>query len=241
MNIILLVLLSAFSNVLSFNYLTYDISQNIQELINFPEVDLEGRYSNDIKLMAEADSEEKIATCMLLIRNNLFVVNEDIQTILKETKFNKNEVFDRALIDMYNNCIDKISPSIINDIYNTEKAQEIHNPNRGIDFKLDTEKLIKTKPLFSSIDKEILKILYDEKDISNTTESVSMENVENNVIVEFFNELTFNKIKFMFMGFVAGVILFLLLNFSYKIISKTKKAVVTQNHTPNTGKKIKTK
>jgi type I restriction enzyme R subunit len=61
------------------------------------------------------------------------------------------------------------------------------------------------------------------------------------LIVDFINELTINKLKFMFMGFVAGVILFLLLNFSYKFLSKTKKAVITPIHTPNNHRKIKTK
>lgn len=148
---------------LQFNYLTYKRTDDIKQLLIFDPVELGDEYKEDLELIDKVKEDEKKTTCMILVRNNIFYVNEDLKQILKSTKFNKADVFDRAILDMYNTCILKITQKIVNDFFLTNNPKVLDTTDVGIDFSFNSDKLINSKPIFAPYEKELIKMLYGEE------------------------------------------------------------------------------
>ncbi len=237
-------LLLSLCTVFNFNFLTYDKSQNIQELLLFTPVELSDKYYNDVLLISQEMEESKTTACMILVRNNLYIVNEPLQSILAETKFNKEEVFDRVILNMFTKCKLKITDKIIKSIFKPENINLIHNANRGVDLSIDTEHLIKNKPVFSQQEREVLKMIYGEietKSQENNTEVKEQTTVFNDSIyLEFIREFTLNKAKFMFIGLIAGFILCFIISLSLtKLIRSSNNKEVKDKDKDKKGKKLK--
>jgi Fe2+ transport system protein B len=163
---------------LQFNYLTYKKTDDIKQLLIFDPVELGDEYKEDLDLIDKVKEDEKKTTCMILVRNNIFYVNEDLKQILKSTKFNKADVFDRAILDMYNTCILKITQKIVNDFFLTNNPKVLDTTDVGIDFSFNSDKLINSKPIFAPYEKELIKMLYGEEQNTYEEEEEKKEKKE---------------------------------------------------------------
>jgi len=231
------------STVLNFNFLTYDKSQNIQQLLLFDPIELNDKYYNDVLLITQEMEESKATACMILVRNNLYAVNEPLQIVLKETKFNKEDVFDRAILNMFIKCKLKITDKIIKDIFTLDNVTLIHNANRGVDLSIDKELLTNTKPVFSTQERELLKMIYGnvenkEEASSNTESKEQTQMINDSIYLEFIRELTLNKVKFIFIGLIAGLLLSLILSFTLTKLIKSSISKEVKDKDKK-GKKLK--
>jgi len=251
-----------------FNYLTYKKTDDIKKLLNYNPVELGDEYKEDLELIDKVKEDEKKTICMILVRNNIFYVNEDLKQIMKSTKFKKEDVFDRAILDMYNICILKITQTIVNDFFLSNNPKVLDSVDVGIDFSFNSDKLINSKPIFAPYEKDLIKMLYgeekevyeeDKEDIKEERKEDIKQQVKNEETKEETKEdikekkkdlkedvneslnISKGKMTYIFYGFFFGIFFALILIFLSEFFKKKNQLTSSKEEDNIKGKKIKTK
>lgn len=223
----LLLIFGFFDITLQFNYLTFDPKTPIEKLRQYERVTPRDKYKEDYELMKEVKKSEKQTACIILVRNNLHIENEDVKEVMKNTQNSKTDAIDFVILSMYKSCFSTIKDFEAQDIFSVEKSNLLHLANRGPSLKFDKEAATNNKHVFSDEDRALLNFIYGRKE-EKKNENVKKSSIDNTLDIEDLSpSITPAKIRFISIGFTAGFALFLILAFIRSLILGKKKSNVS--------------
>ena len=91
--------------------LFYSIFIFLQNLILFNKIIFQ-EYEN----LTNLELKNKVAACVILIKNSLSKGNTDVTITLKETKHPKDKTFDKIFSMMLENCVENIEERIVSHV-----------------------------------------------------------------------------------------------------------------------------
>ena len=101
----------------TFNYLLYNKSSDIN--FDYPDEPIPDVFKADIDLIDSTELRVKKLACLILLRNNLYTNNTAIYRAMKQTKYNKSEVFNKALVLIFTGCTNKLlDEAVIQEVIN---------------------------------------------------------------------------------------------------------------------------
>lgn len=220
------------NQVNAFNYLTYNATQDISQLINKEKIEIKNKqYLEDLEIAKKSQESALLTVCMLQARNFLYYNSNPVSSILKNTKYSKDQVFDRIVIELYNTCKKELEKSDFNRFLHPDKVLS-YDDYLMSKLKLDESKF-EVAPSFSPADHELLKIFYkgslskqkkaeqDESKKNIVNFSASTPIIENS-FMDSIQEININVFKYVVYGLIMGVILGFVVTQLLAIIKKRR-------------------
>jgi hypothetical protein len=248
---VLVIYLTVINYSFAFNYMTYNSTQKIEDLLNYNKVEINNpSYLEDLEIYRKTKESTILTTCMLQVRNNLYYNNPQLKEIIKTTKFSKDKIFDKFVIELYNSCKEElVKKSDISQYLQPEKAV---NADELLEKVQINPVKFNTEPTFSDSEKELLSIFYKGslKKQTSALNDVHTEKVEfsasipelNQGILDSFLFPNVNIIKYLVIGLSSGILSALIFYFLViYIISKVKKGLVEVVQSNKDSKKRKNK
>lgn len=213
-------LLTVISHTLTFNFLNFNSTQEIKELLKYSKVEVtDPRYLEDLSLIEKEKESSLLTVCMIQVRNCLYYKHPQINSILnKASSSNKEKYFDKILLEFFYSCKDYFNSGKV-DLNTYMNSEKILVANEVLSILKIDEKKFNENIVFSDIEKELLKVFFNgsyskqereredkEKemvDFYNNSEDISQESSIFRGIPNF----NIHAVKYIIYGIISGVCL----------------------------------
>lgn len=220
---------------MSFNYLTYNSTQKIDDLLTYNKEEITNpKYLEDLEIYRKTKDSAILTTCMLQVRNSLYYNNNQLKEVLKNTNLSKDKIFDKFVVELYNSCKQElIKKPDVTHYLQPERAMSADDLLEKM--TVDPAKLL-TDPVFTDSEKELLSIFYkgslkkqassvNSSDSNKVEFSASIPELNEGVLYSILN-LNANILKYLAIGLISGVLSALILYYlTIFLISKIKKGL----------------